>query len=80
MILPLTPAQRLENLECRVHELMQGLDEIRQIQKEILENDKELFAIHKHNDKYLKEVCATQDRNEQLVRKVIEDMKTLHGD
>ena len=80
MIVPLTPIQRLENLEARVHELITALDEIQNIQKEILENDQELFAIHKHNDKYLKEVCATQDKNEKLARKVIEDMKTPHGD
>jgi len=68
MVTAYTPLERLETLEARVVELQQGLKEIQETQAKILVNDEQLFAIHKHNDEWMKEI------HEQYV-KILEKTK-----
>ncbi len=56
MIQTLTPLERLGNVEARVYELGEALTEIQSTQDRIIENNKKLFEIHDHNEKYLKEI------------------------
>lgn len=56
MIQTLTIAQRLEQLESQVNKLNDALIAIGEQQDSILENDKKLFEIHAHNEKYLNQV------------------------
>jgi len=77
MIQTIPLPQRVENLESRVHEIMEAPEEIQLTQNKILAHDEELFRIHKHNEEYLKDVVAVQEHNEKLMKEIAEKYNQL---
>lgn len=70
--------QRIDQLEADINELKNALGTIQTVQIKILENDRKLFEIHEHNDKWLKEVQEGHERRREILNGLLEEHSQLN--